>query len=176
MSTTCSARVGGWLTNTAASALLGLIVGAIVVYGSSACRRAARPWSCDSFVVTPAASACRSMLLGKNSDRPVNETQPLRYFPARRPGGHRLQLAGVEIAGEGETLAHVGASPYWCWGHELGLNERGVAIGNEALFTRDLARNRLGPARVTRPSPGSSGWSCCGSGSSAGTRPQRRSR
>ena len=118
------------------------------------------------------------MLLGKNSDRPVNETQPLRHFPARRSAsGDRLRLASVEFADEGERLrAHVGASPYWCRGHELGLNERGVAIGNEALFTRDLARNQERARTATRPRPGSSGWSCCGSGSSAGARPPRRSR
>ena len=55
------------------------------------------------------------MLLGKNSDRPVNEAQPLLHFPARRPSsGDRLRLAYLDIADEGETLAHVGGSPYWC--------------------------------------------------------------
>ena len=114
-----------------------------------------RPWSCDSFVVLPTASADGSMLLGKNSDRPVNETQPLRYVPARAPAGsERLQLAYVEIADDRQTLAHVGASPYWCWGHELGLNERGVAIGNEALFTRDLAHNQRAARAGEAPEPG----------------------
>jgi secernin len=114
-----------------------------------------RPWSCDSFVVLPAATADGSMLLGKNSDRPVDETQPLRYLPARAPArGDRLRLACVEIADDRETLAHVGASPYWCWGHELGLNECGVAIGNEALFTRDLARNQQAARAGAPPEPG----------------------
>jgi secernin len=113
------------------------------------------PWSCDTFVVAPAASADGSMLLGKNSDRPVNETQPLRYLPARAPArGDRLQLAYVEIPDARETLAHVGASPYWCWGHELGLNERGVAIGNEALFTRDLALHQDRARAGHPPAPG----------------------
>jgi len=114
-----------------------------------------RPWSCDSFVVVPAATADGSMLLGKNSDRPVNEAQPLRYVPARAPArGDCLRLAYVEIGDDRETLAHVGASPYWCWGHELGLNERGVAIGNEALFTRDLAQNQHAARAGTSPNPG----------------------
>lgn len=114
-----------------------------------------RPWSCDSFVVMPAASADGSMLLGKNSDRPVNETQPLRYLRSRLPSrGDHLQLAYVEIPDACDTLAHVGASPYWCWGHELGLNERGVAIGNEALFTRDLALNQQRARAGGSPEPG----------------------
>jgi secernin len=111
-----------------------------------------RPWSCDGFVILPEATTGGSMLLGKNSDRPVGETQPLRYVPARR--GDRLRLAYVEIADAGLTLAHVGASPYWCWGHELGVNERGVAIGNEALFTRDLARNQEAARAGDPPEPG----------------------
>jgi secernin len=114
-----------------------------------------RPWSCDSFVILPAATADGSMLLGKNSDRPVNEAQPLRHVPARAPArGDRLRLAYVEIADDRKTLAHVGASPYWCWGHELGLNERGVAIGNEALFTRDLAQNQHAARAGASPEPG----------------------
>ncbi len=134
-----------------------------------------RPWSCDSFVVLPGATTDGSMLLGKNSDRPVNETQPLRYLPARSPSrSDRLSLAYVEIADASETLAHVGASPYWCWGHELGVNERGVAIGNEALFTRDLARNQAMPGRGIRPSRASSGWSSSASAWNAGGPPPRR--
>ncbi len=114
-----------------------------------------RPWSCDSFVILPGATADGSMLLGKNSDRPVNETQPLRHVPARSPSrDDRLRLAYVEIADDRDTLAHVGASPYWCWGHELGVNERGVAIGNEALFTRDLAQCREDARAGDPPEPG----------------------
>ena len=114
-----------------------------------------RPWSCDSFVILPGATADGSMLLGKNSDRPAGETQPLRYVPARSPPrADRLRLAYVEIADDRETLAHVGASPYWCWGHELGVNECGVAIGNEALFTRDLAQNQADARAGDPPEPG----------------------
>jgi secernin len=95
------------------------------------------------------------MLLGKNSDRPVNETQPLRYVPARSASSSdRLQLAYVEIADARETLAHIGASPYWCWGHELGVNECGLAIGNEALFTRDLAQSQHDARAGDPPEPG----------------------
>ncbi|HVM13587.1 MAG TPA: C69 family dipeptidase [Egibacteraceae bacterium] len=96
------------------------------------------PFSCDTFVAMPDATGGRGVLMGKNSDRPAGDTQPLRYLPRRRPSGQPLQLAYVTVADDHETFAHVGASPYWCWGHELGLNQHGVAIGNEALFTKDL--------------------------------------
>ena len=134
-----------------------------------------RPWSCDSFVILPGSTADGSMLLGTNSDRPVDEVQPLRYVPARSPSrADRLRLAYVEIADDRETLAHVGASPYWCWGHELGVNECGVAVGNEALSpaTSHGTRTTLGPA--TRPSRASSGWSCFASDSNGPGPPPRR--
>ncbi|GAB3881308.1 C69 family dipeptidase [Terrabacter terrigena] len=97
-----------------------------------------RPWSCDTFLVAADRAAAGATLLAKNSDRPAGECQPLRFHPARTGGG-TLELAYRSIPDAEATYAHLGASPYWCWGHELGLNERGVAIGNEALFTRPLA-------------------------------------
>jgi secernin len=115
-----------------------------------------RPWSCDTFVAHPDATPDGVMLFGKNSDRPAGECQPLRYWPRRDPRpGAKIPLAYVEVPEAEQAWAHLGASPYWCWGHELGLNEWGVAIGNEALFTRDLA-DAVAAHRTGRsePSPG----------------------
>jgi secernin len=110
------------------------------------------PWSCDTFVAMADATPNGHVLVGKNSDRPVSEAQPLDFYPRRlaRADG-RLSLAYVEID-DAESYAHLGTSPYWCWGHELGLNEWGVAIGNEALFTRDWAANTA-VARAGAPVP-----------------------
>lgn len=91
---------------------------------------------CDTFVAMPDVTEDGRVLVGKNSDRPVGESQPLTYYP-HYDGTH----------------AHLGGSPYWCAGHEFGLNEFGVAIGNEALFTRDVAAGRRGEP----PPPGISG-------------------
>lgn len=98
-----------------------------------------RPWSCDTFAVKSASGTSPYTLFGKNSDRPARESQPLTRVPARKGRGRTLSLAYVEIADVEETLTHLGSSPYWCWGHEMGMNAAGVVIGNEALFTRDLA-------------------------------------
>jgi secernin len=101
-----------------------------------------RPWSCDTFVALPDMTEDGAMLLAKNSDRPAQECQPLRYWPRRQSSAtSSLRLAYLEIPDVGQSWAHLASSPYWCWGHELGLNEWGVGIGNEALFTRDLAEH-----------------------------------
>jgi len=112
-----------------------------------------RPWSCDTFAVKESHSSLGGAILAKNSDRPAREAQPLRYLPARR-GHDRLRLAYVEIDDTAETIPHLGSSPYWCWGHEFGLNGHGVAIGNEAIFTRDLAANQARHRNGERVEPG----------------------
>lgn len=119
---------------------------------------AARPLSCDTFVVMPDAATEGRLLLGKNSDRPARECQPLQRIPARSGGG-TLQLAYVEIPDVQETYEQLASSPYWCWGHEIGMNSRGVTIGNEALFTRDLAATAAADRAALadggdRPEPG----------------------
>ncbi len=47
-----------------------------------------------------------------------------------------LQLEHVAIPQVEATYATLGASPYWCWGYEEGINEHSVVIGNEAIPTK----------------------------------------
>ena len=98
------------------------------------------PTSCDTFVAVQGSKT----LLGKNSDRPAFDCQPLRFHGAQQHGfGATIQLEYREIPQAPETLqthATCGTSPYWCWGYEMGMNDCGVAIGNEAIFTKELAR------------------------------------
>jgi secernin len=93
-----------------------------------------RPYSCDTLVALKDTTRLKTTMLGKNSDRPVFDCQPLIYTPRRAKGG-TLDLAYLGLPDTG-SYATLGSSPYWCWGFEEGLNEWGVAIGNEAIFTR----------------------------------------
>lgn len=93
---------------------------------------------CDTLVALPPATADGSALFAKNSDRPAAEAQPLIQLPARRHRpGSRVRCQYVSIPQVRETRGFIGSQPYWLWGLEHGVNDRRVAIGNEAVFTRE---------------------------------------
>ena len=75
------------------------------------------------------------MVFAKNSDRPPSEAQTLLAHAARPPGG-LLDTQYLRIADPG-AASFVGSHPTWLWGAEHGVNEHGVAIGNEKIWTVD---------------------------------------
>ncbi len=102
---------------------------------------------CDCLVALPGASASGATLLAKNSDRPPGEAQRLEWLPPRRDEGS-LKATYMEVAAAtSPTIGVLGSRPWWMWGLEHGVNEAGVAIGNEAIFTT-LDPHGL-PARLT---------------------------
>jgi secernin len=92
---------------------------------------------CDTWVAMKDATLEGRVIFAKNSDRPIFDCQPLLLQPRKRwPAGSRIQTEYVELPQAEVTFAHLGSSPYWCWGYEEGMNEWGVVIGNEAIYTK----------------------------------------
>lgn len=94
---------------------------------------------CDTWVALQDATLSGQVILGKNSDRPIFDCQPLAFFPRQSWSlGSRIMLEYVELPQVKTTCATLGSSPYWCWGYEEGINEHGVVIGNEAIPTKSF--------------------------------------
>jgi secernin len=93
---------------------------------------------CDTIVSTPRMSAGGCMILGKNSDREPNEAQNITFLPAMtHPSKSLVRCTYISIPQVEHTHALLLSRPFWMFGGEMGVNEFGVAIGNEAVFTRD---------------------------------------
>lgn len=92
---------------------------------------------CDTLVATPEVTANGKMLFAKNSDREPNEAQALVLVPAAdHPRGSNLRCTYIEIPQAAHTHAVLLSQPCWMWGAEMGANEHGVVIGNEAVFSK----------------------------------------
>jgi dipeptidase len=84
------------------------------------------------------ASATGATVFAKNSDRPPGECQPLVLLErASHPAGSTVRCQYIEIPQVRETARVLGSKPVWLWGFEHGVNEHGVAIGNETIFARE---------------------------------------
>jgi secernin len=98
--------------------------------------KTARP--CDTFVAMRDATADHSVILGKNSDRPPMEAQPLVQAPRQQhAAGEMVKCTYIEIPQVAETYEHIGSKIWWAFGYEHGMNEYGVAIGNEAVWSKE---------------------------------------
>jgi dipeptidase len=92
---------------------------------------------CDTFVVPPQFTSQGYTIFGKNSDREPNEAQAVVYLPRQQyPNNTTVACTYMAIPQVPETYQVVLSKPFWMWGAEMGVNECGLAIGNEAVFTK----------------------------------------
>ena len=92
---------------------------------------------CDTFVAVSSATEDGSVIFGKNSDREPNEAQALEYYPpVKYSGQDQLYCTYLRIPQVSETYGVLLCRPFWMWGAEMGANEKGLVIGNEAVFTK----------------------------------------
>jgi secernin len=94
---------------------------------------------CDTWIALKDVTSEGRIIFAKNSDRPIFDCQPLVLRPRQHPPeGSSIHTSYIELPQSEVTYAHLGSSPYWCWGYEEGINEWGVVLGNEAIYTKPL--------------------------------------
>ena len=97
---------------------------------------------CDTMVALPGCTSDGSLLFAKNSDREPNEPHIIVRVPSRRiEVGDNIKCTYISVDNSlGKDLRTNEAilfKPSWIWGAEMGVNEKGLVIGNEAVFTRE---------------------------------------
>jgi dipeptidase len=93
---------------------------------------------CDTFVAVGEATSDGCVILAKNSDRHPNESHMLVHLPrAPHEPGSSVRCTYIDVPQVPETYEVLLSKPSWIWGCEKGANEHGVAIGNEAVFTKE---------------------------------------
>ncbi|MEC4983948.1 MAG: C69 family dipeptidase [Oscillatoria sp. PMC 1068.18] len=97
---------------------------------------------CDTFVALPDVTQNGNLIFGKNSDRPAGELQNVVTIPSQNyPPNSQLKCTYITIPQVEKTLAVILSQPQWMWGAEMGANESGVVIGNEAVWTTQPYKN-----------------------------------
>jgi dipeptidase len=92
---------------------------------------------CDTLIATKLATTNGIAVFGKNSDRPPNEGQHIVQFAAAdHAPGSKVKCTYIEIPQVAHTHAVFLSKPFWMWGAEMGVNEHGLAIGNEAIYSK----------------------------------------
>lgn len=95
---------------------------------------------CDTFCALPEVTRNRSVILAKSSDCEVNEAQYIYRVRARKPSkGELIRAAHIVIPQVDTTYEAVISRSFWTWGGELGINEHGLAVGNEAVYSNAVA-------------------------------------
>jgi len=93
---------------------------------------------CDTMVALGNSTRDGSVIFAKNSDRQPNEPLLTIRIPRKKHGpGRKLKCTYIEIDQAEETYETLLLKPSWMWGAEMGANEFGLNIGNEAVFTRE---------------------------------------
>ncbi|UJG43276.1 MAG: C69 family dipeptidase [Candidatus Heimdallarchaeum endolithica] len=91
---------------------------------------------CDTIVAVGNATKDGSVIFGKNSDREPNEVHAIEYYSRKKNEEETVRTTYITIPQVKETYEVLLLKPFWMWGCEMGSNEFGLTIGNEAVWTK----------------------------------------
>lgn len=93
---------------------------------------------CDTLVALSNVTKDNSVIFAKNSDREPNEPQIMIRIPGRvNEKGKKVKCTYIEVDQREFTNEVILIKPHWMWGAEMGINDKGLVIGNEAVFTKE---------------------------------------
>jgi secernin len=96
---------------------------------------------CDTFVALPSATAGKSVIFAKSADCEVNEANALVRIPGKKHlPGEAVRVTHLVIPQTQETYEVILTKAFWTYGCEIGINEFGLAMGEEAVYTREAGQ------------------------------------
>jgi secernin len=100
---------------------------------------------CDTFVALPSVTRDRNVLFAKSADCEVNEANAIVRVPRRKHvKGESVRVTHLVIPQAEETYEIFLTKAFWTYGCEIGVNEYGLAMGEEAVFTTEMAEEKDG--------------------------------
>ncbi len=100
---------------------------------------------CDTFVALPGTTKQNTVLFAKSADCEVNEANAVVHFPHRKHvKGEAVRITHLVIPQTEETYELFLTKAFWTYGCEIGVNEYGLAMGEEAVFTTEMKEEKDG--------------------------------
>jgi len=100
---------------------------------------------CDTFVALPAVTKQNTMLFAKSADCEVNEANAVVRIPHQKHvKGQAVRITHLVIPQAEETNEILLTKAFWTYGCEIGVNEYGLAMGEEAVFTTQMNEEKDG--------------------------------
>ena len=90
---------------------------------------------CDTFY----KKSPTKIIFAKNSDRSANEPNLCLFYPSQEIDENR-KCTYINVGKVGPIHSILLVQPSWMWGGEMGINDQGVVIGNEAVFTKSKGK------------------------------------
>lgn len=100
---------------------------------------------CDTFAIGTSMAPGGNHIFAKNSDREPDEAHIVISLPRREYAQNEtVTCTYITIPQSVKSNAVLLCKPSWIWGAEMGVNEKGLVIGNEALFTKVKPEKKSG--------------------------------
>jgi secernin len=100
---------------------------------------------CDTFVALPSVTRDKNVLFAKSADCEVNEANAIVRIPRKKHvRGEVVRITHLVIPQVKETYEIFLTKAFWTYGCEIGVNEYGLAMGEEAVYTTEMTEEKDG--------------------------------